>query len=150
MVFKTNKNNQEYGFEMKITHHQDKDYYTILCFDDAGICAGRASFKISKMGYRPSIWIYKIETFENFQNRGLGKAILDTVEMFAKLKRIYIIEGKFYPDNEYAEPFYIKNGYGIDRDYSSCEIYKHLVFDKVSCPFEQLEIVEEEIEQELV
>ena len=147
MRFKTNKNNKEYIFDMKMVYHENEDYYTISCFDENGVHAGQTSFAISKANRNPSIWIYKITTFEHYQHRGLGKVMIDTVEMFAKQRRINVIEGKFYPDNEYAEPFYIKNGYSIERDYNSSEIYKYLDFNKVNSPFENLEIeVEEEHE----
>jgi len=146
MKFKTNKNNKEYLFDMKMVYHSSEDYYTISCFDENGVHTSETSFAISKANRNPSIWIYKIATYKDYQHLGLGKIMLDTVEMFAMQRRINIIEGKFYPDNEYAEPFYIKNGYSIDRDYNTSEIYKYLDFNKVNCPFEKLDI---EIEHEL-
>lgn len=147
MKFKTIKNNTENIFNMKMVYHEKEDYYTISCFDKNGVHASEASFMISKANRSQSIWIYKIATFDKFQHKGLGKVMLDTIEMFAKDRKINVIEGKFYPDNEYAEPFYIKNGYSIERDYSTSEIYKYLDFNKVSCPFDNLDIEIEEAQE---
>jgi len=89
-----------------------------------------------------SMWIYKIETYEAFQHRGLGKMMLETVEQIARQHRIRVVEGKFYPYNEYAEPMYKKNGYMIEYEDITTTVFKYIDMEKKNEPFEKLEIVE--------
>lgn len=91
---------------------------------------GFINFKDSKIYGKRSFWIYKIEVNEKYQHQGVGQALLNAMEVTALDKRVQFILGKFYPTNQYAKPFYLKNGYTISRE-DDWEIEKVLDFDKV-------------------
>lgn len=141
MKFKSVRNGQEYNFDVKLTYNVDKKYYTLLCFDENGVEAAKTTFAINRY-MQLSMWIYKIETYEPFQHRGLGKMMLQTVEQVARQHRIKVVEGKFYPYNEYAEPMYKKNGYMIEYEDITTTIFKYISLEKTEEPFETLEIEE--------
>ena len=61
-------------------------------------------------------WLCKIETYENFQHRGVATALLAFFEQEALTKRYRNVEGKYYPSNKFAKPFYEKMGYAIERE----------------------------------
>lgn len=91
---------------------------------------GFINFKDSKIYGKRSFWIYKIEVNEKYQHQGVGQALLNAMELTALNKRVSTICGKFYPTNQYAKHFYLKNGYTISRE-DDWEIEKILDFDKV-------------------
>jgi len=141
MEFKSVRDGKEYKFDVKLTYNVDKKYYTLLCFDENGTEAAKTTFAINRY-MQLSMWIYKIETYEAFQHRGLGKMMLETVEQIARQHRIRVVEGKFYPYNEYAEPMYKKNGYMIEYEDITTTVFKYIDMEKKNEPFEKLEIVE--------
>ena len=87
---------------------------------------GYVSFIKSSDGF-PSIWIYRIEVIESQRFKGIGQKLLEMVESFAFQNSIDYVEGIFHPTNEYAEKFYLKNGYEIRR-----EGYETIIFKDIS------------------
>ena len=105
-------------------------YYEIKCQDDSGEEKGFVNFAISRTnGYR-SIWLYKIQTYEQYQHQGVGSALLSAMEYFAYIQNISLIEGKYYPDNQFAEPFYEKYGYSIYSEDYFTGVGKRIDFEK--------------------
>lgn len=98
-------------FDIKVAYYSSNDYYKIEVIEN-GVQKGYLTFSIK----RGQAWIYKIATKPEFSRQGVGKALIDTFEFILSGKRISSVEGKFYPDNEYAKPFYEKNGYQIYKD----------------------------------
>lgn len=84
------------------------------------------------------IWLWKIETKQEFQHQGIGQALLDTMEYFAAThSSAKTVEGKYYPLNEYAKPFYEKNNYKIIcYDQGDWEISKDLKKEDVLAKIE--------------
>ena len=91
---------------------------------------GYINFKDTSIYGKRCFWLYKIDVNENFQHQGVGQALLYAMEYTAIVKRVFKIMGKFYPTNEYAKPFYIKNGYEIYPE-DNWELEKLLDFNKV-------------------
>lgn len=112
---------------IKITHYNDKDYYLIQVLNEDNKEMGFLSFK----AYDDYIWIFKLETHEEYRNKGVGSALLNMLEYMAKYKWKNSIEGKFYPDNEFAKPLYEKFGYSFDYELTGQTIFKYISFDKV-------------------
>ena len=121
----SSKNNKIYNVEIKETIH---NFYECSIVNDKNLSMGMLTFKLEK----PSIWIYSISVDEAFQNQGLGQALLDALEYIAIEKNCTKIQGKFYPSNKYAKPFYTKNNYLIIKDYYETFIYKWLDYKKVT------------------
>ena len=53
------------------------------------------------------------------------------LEYFALQNRAQVVEGKFYPENEFAKPFYNKYGYSIDKEDYETYIYKTLDYKRI-------------------
>lgn len=102
----------------------DEDDYKITAFSSEGESMGAVYFCLEDKGRR--IWLRKIETYKNYQNQGVGKALIDVLEYFALKRNVCYIEGKFYPENEYAKPFYLKNGYKIYKEDYETFVGKYL------------------------
>ena len=117
-------------FNVKVNSFDDGIFQAYI-EDKSGQIQGEITFKI----YADRTWIYNIHTEEKFQHIGVGQTLLDICEYISAKKRVYIIEGKYFPRNDYAQPFYKKNGYSIDKDDYDLQIYKRLNIEKV---FERL------------
>lgn len=97
------------------THYDEEDnFYTTTAM----------SMQNEKMGYitykfipkERLAWLCKIETYENYQHQGVATALLSFFEHEVRSKRYFRIEGKYYPTNDFAKPFYQKMGYSIEKD----------------------------------
>lgn len=103
---------QQKNIEMRLSHLEKNDYE--LSALQNGEVMGTANFAIVSKDRK--VWLRKIETRQEFQNMGVGQALLDVLEYFTIQNGLKHIEGKFYPDNEFARPFYLKNGYDIYKE----------------------------------
>ncbi len=117
-------------FNSKMIYHKNDDYYVIKILNKNGTM-GYLTFKIKHESYANIIWLNKIETYKKFAHQGVGTALIQLLEYFAYKNNINYIEGKFYPDNEYAKPFYEKYGYKIEKEYYETFVSKRLEFDKI-------------------
>lgn len=109
--------------EMKLSHLDGNDY-ELVALSDSDAIMGKANFAI--ISKQRKVWLRKIETKPEFQDKGVGQALLDTLEYFTIQKGLKHIEGKFYPDNEYAKPFYLKNDYDIYKEDYETYVEKYL------------------------
>ncbi|MGN1227802.1 MAG: GNAT family N-acetyltransferase [Christensenellales bacterium] len=124
MKIKNNYNGKEVITDLDFLFHEDYDYYEIIAKNsENNDIMGYLTFKVIKDS---NIWIYKLETKQEYQGKGVGTALMNALEYFACSHNIDYIEGKFYPSNAVAKPFYEELGYIIDYDdYSQC-VFKHL------------------------
>ncbi|MBE5739090.1 MAG: GNAT family N-acetyltransferase [Clostridiales bacterium] len=97
---------------IELKYYDDK-YYKAEAFSEDGEVMGVITFKPDGRG---SMWLQYIATNEKFQNMGVGDALLSVMEYRAVTTRIRNIEGKFYPSNDKAKPFYENRGYNIYKD----------------------------------
>ncbi len=104
--------------------------YKISALDDNGNEMGYATFSVNKKERK--VWLRKIETYSGYQNLGVAKAILDVLEYFTVQNRLCMIEGKFFPDNEFARPFYEKNNYDIYKEDYETFVGKYIGNDTLS------------------
>lgn len=86
---------------------------------------GYINFKFYNEPYK-YVWLNKIEVYKNYQSMGFGKFLLKCFEKFCIKNQYYNIEGKYYPENEFAKPLYIKNGYKIIKEYYETLLVKTL------------------------
>jgi len=93
-----------------------KNYYTVKTLSLKQVLLGQMTFKIDQESCVRKIWLYKIETFGENQHNGIGSKMLNFLERFAIQKRIFYIEGKYFPENEFAKDFYEHRGYTIEKD----------------------------------
>ena len=115
---------------IQIVNTDNLNNYRISAITDNGDEMGFATFSIKKKDR--SVWLRKIETNPQYQNLGVAKAILDVLEYFAVDNRLCLIEGKFYPDNEFAKPFYKKNNYDIHKEDYETYVSKYIGHESVS------------------
>ena len=127
MEYKVNKDKQ---INLKFLYNSQDNYYKILALNNENQEMGYLTFKI-KTGFSRKIWLNKIETKPEFQNQKVGTALIGCMEYFASQCNIDFIEGKFYPTNDYAKPFYIKRGYEIYKDEYEWYVDKTLNLQKV-------------------
>ncbi len=128
VLYLSEKSGKEYKIEL--VELDDNDLYRASAISDSGDVMGTVTFNIQSKSR--TLWIRKIETNPEFQNQGVGKALLDVVEYFAVKSRCSTIEGKFFPDNEYARPFYLKNNYEIYKDGYETYINKYISHGNIS------------------
>ncbi len=105
----------------------EKDFYKVKVFDLQNNEIGGISFKL-KINDRLT-WLYKIEVCQDYQNNGIGKILLEFLEFVSLQRRIYFVEGKFFPKNQNAKFFYLKNGYNIEKDGYETFVYKSLDYN---------------------
>ena len=128
MKYISQKQNKE--ITIHLINVDNENEYQAQALADNGDIMGSISFLIKRKDRL--VWLRKIETRPEYQHQGVGQALLDTLEYFTIQKRLCMIEGKFYPDNEFARPFYIKNNYSIDKDGYDTFISKYLSHDKIA------------------
>ncbi|NCB48396.1 MAG: GNAT family N-acetyltransferase [Clostridia bacterium] len=101
---------------LDISFDSFKNYYTVRTFSLKNVLLGQMTFKIDQESFTKKIWLYKIETYGENQHNGIGSKMISFLERFAIQKRIYYIEGKYFPENDKAKDFYEHRGYTIEKD----------------------------------
>lgn len=126
MEIKCRKYDKKY--KIKLYCDEKKDNYKAYVLDDVGDVMGFIYFhNITEGG---PTWLEKIFVEEKYRFLGVGQVLLDLMEYISSLKNISFIEGRFYPENTYAEKFYKKNNYSIG--YGTWDfIYKNLNIKKI-------------------
>lgn len=116
-------NDKEFNIDVE---YSEKDKFFLLKAKNSNFQMGHVSFQLKK---DKTIWIYKIVTNKMFYHQGVATALIYAMEYFAYNFNVKTIEGKFYPTNEFAKPFYEKLGYEIYKeDYDTC-LYKDLDYN---------------------
>mgnify|MGYP002515756219 CR=1 FL=1 len=131
------KSEQFPNIHLETCYDEEYNFYTTTAI----------SMQNEKMGYitykfipkERLAWLCKIETYENFQHRGVATALLLFFEQQARSKRYFKIEGKYYPTNEFAKPFYQKMGYLVEKDGYEQFVGKYLTRENI-IPFTVTEI----------
>lgn len=104
-------------------------FFRAVATDDNFNEMGYANFTIKDDG---TVWLYHIKTDEKYYHQGVATVLINAMEYFAVTGyRAKMIEGKFYPENEFAEGFYNKNDYDIIEDSYNYYILKSLRRDDV-------------------
>ncbi len=101
----------------EVVEHDDTSspYTSINAYDITTLeMLGYVNFSIKYETYGGKCWIYKIEAYN--PGTGLGKALNICMEKYLADRRVKNIEAKYYPTNEVAQPFYLNNGYRIERE----------------------------------
>ena len=87
--------------------------YTIY---DKNNKAGSVFYTINQNSSENYIWLANISVESKYQSKGVGQFLFDLLYNDAVLKRVNYIEGKYFPTNEIAKPFYDKNGCVIEKE----------------------------------
>lgn len=104
---------KERNIEIELYHILDYSlpkYYEIKAYSNHKKEMGYLNFSIKDN----AVWLWQIVTYEQYQNNGVGQGLLDIMEYFCAKNNYTKIQGKFNPDNQYVEPFYLKNNYEIN------------------------------------
>ena len=128
MKFKYKAKNGEIDCELK--YSDEGDFYTLYAFDGKDLM-GFSTFLFKNEYGINKMWLQYIETKEQFAHKGVATALINIMEYISYNNRVDKVEGKYYPKNEYAKPFYEKNGYDIDHEYYDWYIDKRLDFNEV-------------------
>lgn len=112
---------------LDIKYEDYKRFYSAHAKNLQGEEMGFVNFNFGT--HERTTWIWKIETQEQFQHQGVATALLSFFEHQAHSKRFFKIEGKYYPTNEFAKPFYKKMGYTIEKDGYEQYVDKYLSQD---------------------
>ncbi len=112
--------------DIEQTYNEETKYNDIKLIDSNNKeTIGYVNFKFNYSPIR-SAWLNKIEVTPKYQSMGFGKVLLKLFERYCMESRIFYIEGKFFPENDHAKPFYLKNGYKIEKEYYETLITKTL------------------------
>lgn len=122
------KNNKK--INIKFLYNETQNYYTLLAVDDEK-AVGKLTFKLDYRSFNRKLWLNKISVIDECSHLGVGTALLTMMEVFAYRNRISDVEGKYYPENEFAKPFYDKHGYDIWKDGYDWYVSKMLHEDKL-------------------
>ena len=132
MMIVKNKNKK---YNVVATYYQVDNYYELISYDVSGAQMGKLTFKISNSNNR-QIWLNNIEVYNEYMHKGVGSALMSAFEYIAYRHRIEYIEGKYYPTNEHAKPFYDSLGYTIEKDGYETFVCKRLDLDKIKTQIE--------------
>lgn len=128
MKFKYKTKTGEIDCELK---YSDEGRFYTLYASKGETLMGFATFLFkNEYGIR-KMWLQYIETKEKFAHQGVATAMINIMEYVSYKNHVDRVEGKYYPKNEYAKPFYEKNGYDIDHEYYDWYIDKRLEFNEV-------------------
>lgn len=112
-----NIHGEDKKFDIKITE-EDK-FYKVECLSGDEEM-GFITFKVLS----DHAWIYKLETKEKFAHQGVASAVVDIAEYIIAVENSKNqVEAKYMPDNEFALPFYQKNGYYVPNQTKSWDDY---------------------------
>ena len=128
MKYISPKQNKEITIDL--INVDNKDEYQARAIADNGDIMGTVSFAVKRKDR--SVWLRKIQTEPQYQGQGVGQALLDTLEYFTIKHRLCHIEGKFFPDNEFAKPFYLKNSYDIYKEDYETFVGKYLSHESLT------------------
>lgn len=122
-----NAKNKDFNIDVYL---ENKNVYRAFAMSEQNEEMGYIIFK----AHEKYSWIYRIETNDEFENQGVGSALLTTMEyiLLTKVPTCYSIEGEFYPLNSHAQPFYRKHGYTIYK--SNSEYYVSKILSKNDLP----------------
>lgn len=84
---------------------------------------GYVTYKLKSSGRRTA-WLQKIEVHKQYQSQKFGDLLIRLMENDLAQNGCNEIEGKFWPTNDHARPFYEKHGYEIVKDDYETFIYK--------------------------
>ena len=116
---------KKYGTIEVCENNLDEDYKRIsLVVESNKDEIGYVSFKI-KVNCEKTAWLQKIAVHEKYQSQKFGDMLIKLFEDYAVKHHCNIVEGKFYPTNQHARPFYIKHGYQILKEDYETYIYKY-------------------------
>lgn len=105
----------ENKIDYKIIGKRDDKYYTLNAVSvESDESYGSLSFSLEYKERRA--WLYDINVEEQYQGNGIGQALLTNFERECVNKRLFYVEGKYYPSNSGARMFYVKNNYEIFVD----------------------------------
>ena len=129
IIFKDKKHH----FNISLKEEED-NFFRMTALSDDNKVMGELNFNL----FPRYAWIYIVETQEEFQHSGVASAMLEILEYFSVQSGACEVKGKFYPTNDYARPFYEKNGYYVPNktlDWATYDetwtLSKRLNFDKV-------------------
>lgn len=117
------------GRNYKITYWIDDCFHIMKMYtpDNKDCASLRFNIKGNKA------WLYYIEVKDEYQGLGLGQKLFSVFEYFIAKHNVESFEGKYYPLNDKAKPFYLKNG---------CEIWKDGYDTIVSKNFDKKETID--------
>ena len=116
-------------FNLQVIYYASDNYYEIKAFNGLKQEVARITFKTNNKNRH--IWLNKISTDEKYQHKGYGTALIYAFEYVAKVLKFDQIEGKYYPENQYAKPFYDKHEYAIYKDGYETFITKSLDYEEI-------------------
>ena len=111
----------EYHMTLEKAEYPSYDWYAINCIDDNDEVMGSIYFDVRND--KRKTWLRKIETDEKYAHKGIGAALLQVMEIISVKNRVTVIEGKYEPDNSYAEILYEKQGYHVPNKSRSWDDY---------------------------
>lgn len=118
------KNEKFTNIYLKKSYDENNNFYTATALSMQNEEMGYITYKF--IPKERLAWLNKIETYEGFQHQGVATALLSFFEHEVRSKRYSRIEGKYYPTNNFAKPFYQKMGYHIEQDGYEQFVYKYL------------------------
>ena len=122
---------------LDIKYEDYKRFYSAHAKNLQGEEMGFVNFNFGT--HERTTWIWKIETQEQFQHQGVGSVLLSYLEYESYNHRYYYVEGKYFPSNAYAKPFYEKMNYTFDVDGYDQFISKFLTPENI-IPFTVTEV----------
>lgn len=118
-------------FDIDVIHFADEDYHELRPKTEDGRQVGFLNFKLNRKRGR-LVELNKIKIYDEFQGKGYATALIKAFEYYVATKLMgFMVEGKFYPDNHRAKPFYEKNGYEIEKDGYDTMVTKILDLEKI-------------------
>lgn len=105
------KFNTDEDVRFELFYTPAKDYYTLRCLNKNQEM-GFLTFQINEA----NAWLYYVCTHPQYRHSGVGLALLAVFEKYVFDNGVCRIEGKFYPENQFAKQLYDKAGYSIEKD----------------------------------
>lgn len=112
----TDDKEREFIMELSKRMINGNEYYSLCCLDEDNVEMGYANFSIKN----DTLWLIMVETFGKYRGKGIGTALLQSMEVVGANEGCRYINGKYYPKNTrkededveiHAMDTYLKLGY---------------------------------------
>lgn len=129
MKITVEKNGKEAQYFVGLVYYEEEKTYYATAFDMQKKELGFLSFTLLN-NVKDAVWMYQIYVNNDHRGQLVGTALLTCLQTYCIKNNKSVIMGKFVPENEKSESFYIKNDFAFQNEWLNTMIIKKVDFEK--------------------